>query len=96
MKRLAIKTVFAVSATLLFVGCGDQIKTKEYYSAHLEEAKTKMQECQTATGVLDETQKQECDNAYGALTSNRSSGVNIYDTKGDARGFAKLGSSSEK
>lgn len=51
----------------VIVGCGQEVKSQQYYYEHLDEAKEKVQFCKTA----DKSNKDvlhDCMNASGAIT----------------------------
>ncbi len=62
MKQLL--SLLFVSAIL--TGCGNETKTTEYYSQHLEEAKTVHSECEKSSA----TPTENCKNARKALLEN--------------------------
>ncbi|MCY9876978.1 EexN family lipoprotein [Vibrio natriegens] len=62
MKRLL--SLLFISATL--VGCGNETKTIEYYSQHLEEANNVHSECEKSSA----TPSENCKNARKALLDN--------------------------
>lgn len=67
------KIMFAasISLTLIFLaGCGDEVKTSEYYKKNMEEAKARAAECKKMEN-LNEAQQRDCENANEALLSKR-------------------------
>lgn len=50
--------------TVLLSGCGEETKTIEYYSKHLDEAKNIAAECKKDTSTLSEN----CKNATNAVS----------------------------
>lgn len=51
----------------VIVGCGQEVKSQEYYHEHLEEAEQKLQFCKTADRTNQDI-NQDCKNAAGAVT----------------------------
>ncbi|MBZ7980322.1 EexN family lipoprotein [Campylobacter sp. RM12640] len=57
-----ISSLMVVGALTFFVGCGDEVKSIDYYIQHPEEAKAKIEKC-NKMGKMSEEQKQDCGNA---------------------------------
>lgn len=57
-----ISSLMVVGALAFFVGCGDEVKSIDYYEKHPEEAKAKIEKC-NKMGKMSEYQKQDCGNA---------------------------------
>lgn len=57
-----ISNIVVVGALVFFIGCGDEVKSIDYYEKHPEEAKAKVKEC-NKMGKMSEEQKQDCANA---------------------------------
>ncbi len=73
---------------LVFLGCGEESKTKEYYDAHLEEAKARVETCKKLE-KSNEVQERECQNAKQAIFDNKQSRKNIYDTNENMQDFVR-------
>lgn len=72
---------------LVFLGCGEEAKTKEYYSQHVEEAKAKVETCKKLE-KHNEIQQLDCQNARSALFLHVDpSAKNPFDTKNDPKSF---------
>ncbi|HDX6240943.1 TPA: EexN family lipoprotein [Campylobacter fetus subsp. venerealis] len=67
MKKLFVSSL---SLLALLTGCGEEAKTKEYYSQHLEEAKARVAECKKLE-KFNETEQVDCANAEDAIISQR-------------------------
>ncbi|MCV3371741.1 EexN family lipoprotein [Campylobacter lari] len=59
-----------VGILILFFGCGEEVKTLEYYKNHLEEAKEKVEACKKLE-LSNEAQRLDCENAKEAMLSRR-------------------------
>lgn len=57
-----ISSLMVVGALAFFAGCGDEVKSVDYYTQHPEEAETKFEQCKKM-GKMSEEQKQDCRNA---------------------------------
>lgn len=57
-----ISSLMVVGALAFFAGCGDEVKSVDYYEKHPEEAKAKVEQCEKMRKMSD-NQKQDCDNA---------------------------------
>ncbi|EAJ5683698.1 hypothetical protein BBZ05_07355 [Campylobacter lari] len=68
MKHFIFSGLTALGALIFLVGCGDEIKTTEYYKQHIEEAQEKDAKCQKQ-GNLNENQQRDCSNARQAILS---------------------------
>jgi len=89
-----VKTILfgllSLSALILLTGCGGEAKTKEYYDAHLEEAKAKAEACKKLE-KSNETQQLDCQNARSAIFLHVDPNAkNPFDTNEDMRSFSKL------
>lgn len=71
-----------------FIGCGEEAKTKEYYSQHMDEAKARAEACKKLE-KYNEIQQLDCQNARRAIDFDPKAS-NPFDTKEDMRSFAKL------
>ncbi|WP_060825137.1 EexN family lipoprotein [Sulfurospirillum cavolei] len=80
--------LLSLSALILLTGCGEDAKTKEYYDAHLEEAKIRVQECKKLE-KSNEMQERECQNAQQAIFDNKQNRKNIYDTNENMQDFVR-------
>lgn len=60
MKKVILSAVFA-AMVLSFSGCGDSVKTVDYYTAHKEERKAKIEECNNNPGGMKDDPN--CQNA---------------------------------
>ncbi|HDX6281790.1 TPA: EexN family lipoprotein [Campylobacter fetus subsp. venerealis] len=76
MKKLFVSSL---SLLALLTGCGEEAKTKEYYSQHLEEAEIKVAECKKLE-KFNETEQVDCANANKALFLRSDRINNPYDT----------------
>ncbi|EDP6893720.1 EexN family lipoprotein [Campylobacter jejuni] len=68
MKHFIFSGLISLGALAFLAGCGDEIKTTEYYKQHIEEAKEKDAKCQKQ-GNLNENQQKDCSNARQAILS---------------------------
>ena len=57
-----ISSLMVVGALAFFAGCGDEVKSVDYYTQHPEEAEAKIKKC-NKMGKMSEDQKQDCGNA---------------------------------
>ncbi|HHS6700340.1 TPA: EexN family lipoprotein [Campylobacter jejuni] len=69
MKKI-FRLIVSISTLIIFAGCGDEVKTLEYYKNHLEEAKQKVEMCKKLEHS-NETQQLDCNNAKEAILSQR-------------------------
>ncbi len=88
MQQRILKSLFIFGAITLLTGCGEEAKTKEYYDKHLEEAKTKVEDCKKLE-KYNEVQQLDCGNAKDAVFNNKENRRNIYDTKDDMSEFVR-------
>lgn len=66
MKKNIVLTVLSGFILFCLFGCQNQVKTIEYYSNHLDEAKARVAKCEKE-GRLNENQERDCSNAYNAV-----------------------------
>ncbi|MFY4691216.1 EexN family lipoprotein [Campylobacter jejuni] len=62
--------IISISTLVIFIGCGNEAKTLEYYKNHLEEAKQKVEMCKKLEHS-NETQQLDCSNAKEAILTQR-------------------------
>lgn len=73
-------------STLMFLsGCGEEAKTKEYYSQHIDEAKARAEVCKKLE-KYNEIQQLDCQNARRAVDFDPNA-KNPFDTKNDPKSF---------
>ncbi|WP_231964792.1 EexN family lipoprotein [Sulfurospirillum cavolei] len=80
--------LLSLSALILLTGCGEEAKTKEYYSQHIDEAEKRVAECEKLE-KYNEIQQLDCRNAKRAIEFNPNA-KNPFDTHNDPKSFAKL------
>ncbi|MCT7910709.1 EexN family lipoprotein [Arcobacter lacus] len=81
MKKVILKTLFFIGAISLLTGCQEEkieIKTVEYYSQHLEEAKARVSECKKLEKA-NENQQLDCSNAQEAVIDNKANRKSVND-----------------
>lgn len=86
--RQFLQTILTIGAITFLTGCGEEAKTKEYYSQHLEEAKARVAECKKLE-KSNETVQLDCQNAESALFWQRDSNSG-YKKADDTSIFSKL------
>ncbi|MBE7358825.1 EexN family lipoprotein [Campylobacter sp. RM12327] len=79
MKKLFVSSLLSLGLLVFLTGCGEEAKTKEYYSQHLEEAKARVAECKKLE-KFNETEQIDCANANKALFLRNDHINNPYDT----------------
>ncbi|MDN5071444.1 EexN family lipoprotein [Aliarcobacter butzleri] len=87
-KFLNLRNLFVFGMLLFLSGCGEEAKTKEYYSQHIEEAKARVAECKKLES-MNETQQLDCTNANSAFFLYGNNTNNIYDTKNSPNQFIR-------
>lgn len=68
MKHFIFSGLLSLGALAFLAGCGDEVKTVEYYKQNIKEAKEKDTKCQKQ-GNLNENQQMDCSNARQAILS---------------------------
>ncbi|WP_081303782.1 EexN family lipoprotein [Campylobacter fetus] len=66
MKKIVLSSLLSLGLLAFLTGCGQEAKTKEYYSQHLEEAKARVAECKKLE-KFNETEQIDCVNANDAI-----------------------------
>ncbi|EAI3887298.1 EexN family lipoprotein [Campylobacter fetus] len=79
MKKIVLSSLLSLGLLAFLTGCGQEAKTQEYYSQHLEEAKARVAECKKLE-KFNETEQIDCTNANSALFLRRDRIDNPYDT----------------
>ena len=87
MKKF-LQTILTIATITFLTGCGEEAKTKEYYSQHLEEAKAKVAECNKLEKT-NEKQELDCKNAKTSLLLERDTNSG-YKKADDISSFSKL------
>ena len=78
--------LLSLSTLALLTGCGEEAKTKEYYSQHIEEAKTKVETCKKLE-KSNEVQQLDCQNAKSAIFENKENRTNPFDHSTDQNAY---------
>jgi len=86
--KIRLCCLISLSALVLLTGCGEEAKTKEYYDAHLEEAKVRAEACKKLE-KSNEAQQLDCQNAKQAVFDNKQNRKNIYDTNENMQDFVR-------
>lgn len=85
--KTSLFSLMSLLALVFLTGCGEEAKTKEYYSQHIDEAKTRVEACKKLE-KYNEIQQLDCQNASSAIFFHSdTNSKNPFDTKGDMRDF---------
>lgn len=83
MKQFIVNGLVSLGVLAFLIACGTEVKTREYYEQHIDEARAKREECRKQRKP-DKDWERDCENAEKAVLMRRSKDNEAYKQYPDA------------